>query len=72
MNGVEQLFSDRPALEGGFLLLLTDTHRDRVIQDMVDLLKEHKEDFYFYHWSKLNSQGRRFHLASMSPFLTGL
>ncbi|MEA3347930.1 MAG: cache domain-containing protein, partial [Pseudomonadota bacterium] len=52
LDGVEQLFADRPALEGKNLLDLRDARGKYVIREMIALVKEQGEGFYNYHWSK--------------------
>jgi len=51
-DGVEQLFADKPELEGKNLLNLQDTKGAFVIQDMIDIAAAKGEGFYSYSWSK--------------------
>jgi PAS domain S-box-containing protein len=60
LNGIEQLFSDQPQLEGQNLLGMQDTHGQYVIQDMIALAKQSGEGFYEYTWTKPNAQGNNF------------
>ena len=60
LDGVEQLFADRPALEGKNLLDLKDARGRYVIREMIALVKEQGEGFYNYHWSKPNVSGKDF------------
>ena len=60
LDGTEQLFADRPALEGKNLLDLKDTRGKYVIREMIALVKDQSEGFYTYHWSKPNMAGKDF------------
>jgi signal transduction histidine kinase len=52
LDGVEQLFADRPELEGKNLLDMRDANGKMVIQDMIRIAREHQEGFYEYVWTK--------------------
>lgn len=60
LSGVEQLFADKPHLEGKNLLDMQDSRGRYVIRDMIRIVKEQKEGFYKYTWSKPGSQDRNF------------
>ena len=60
MDGVEQLFADRPELEGKDLLGLRDTQGKYVIRDMIELVREKGEGYYSYRWTKPESPGLDF------------
>ena len=59
-DGIEQLFADKPEMEGKNLLDLQDTHGRYVIRDMIDIAKNSGEGFYRYTWSKPNTPGKDF------------
>ena len=59
-DGVNQLFADRPALEGKSLLDTQDTHGAYVTRDMHDIVREHGEGFYAYTWTKPGMEGKDF------------
>ncbi|MCX8028033.1 MAG: cache domain-containing protein [Thermodesulfovibrionales bacterium] len=56
-KGIEQLFADRPEMEGKNLLNMTDIDGKYVIKDMIHIAKTKGEGFYEYKWTKPNSQG---------------
>jgi PAS domain S-box-containing protein len=58
LDGVEQLFSDRPEFEGQNLLALEDPTGKPVIQDMIRIARERDADYYEYLWTKPGSPGR--------------
>jgi signal transduction histidine kinase len=60
LNGIEQLFADKPELEGQNLIEMRDTKGKYVIKDMIALIKEKGEGFYSYTWTKPNVKGRNF------------
>jgi len=60
LNGVEELFADRPELEGKDLSGMQDTQGQFVIQDMIALVQQSGEGFYQYTWTKPNAQGEHF------------
>lgn len=57
LDGIEQLFADRPELEGQNLLGMTDTNGKPVIRDMIRIAREQGEGFYQYTWSKPHTPG---------------
>ena len=59
-DGTEELFADKPEMEGKNLRDLQDAHGRYVIRDMIDLAKNSGEGFYRYSWSKPNAQGKDF------------
>lgn len=59
-NGIEQLFADRPELEGKDLSDMTDTQGRYVIRDMIGIAKTSGEGFYDYTWTKPNRGGKDF------------
>ncbi len=56
LDGVEQLFSDRPELEGKNLLDMKDSQGKPVIRDMIRIAREKGEDYYEYLWTKPESK----------------
>jgi signal transduction histidine kinase len=57
LNGIEELFPDKPELEGHDLLSMQDTHGKYVIRDMIELVQEQGEGYYSYTWTKPESEG---------------
>jgi len=60
LDGVEQLFADKPHLEGKNLLGMQDINGKYVIRDMIKLVREEGEGFYRYTWSKPESEGHNY------------
>lgn len=60
LDGVEQLFADRPSLEGKNLLAMQDTEGRYVIRDMIELVRNKGEGFYRYTWTKPEQKGTNF------------
>jgi signal transduction histidine kinase len=60
LNGVEELFADRPEMEGENLLEFRDTQGQFVIRDMIALARDQGEGFYTYYWTKPNEEGDGF------------
>ncbi len=52
LNGIEQVFADRPELEGKNLINIKDAKGNFVVKDMIKIIKEKGEGFYTYYWSK--------------------
>ncbi|MCX8069179.1 MAG: cache domain-containing protein, partial [Thermodesulfovibrionales bacterium] len=57
LNGVEELFADRPQLEGKNLINMRDTKGNYVIRDMIKIAKTKGEGFYEYYWTKPGVSG---------------
>lgn len=51
-NGIEQLFADRPELEGQDMLEMRGARGEYVVRDMLDLVRKQGEGFYSYFWTK--------------------
>ncbi|MCG8617539.1 MAG: cache domain-containing protein, partial [Desulfobacterales bacterium] len=51
-DGSPRLFADRPENEGRNLLDLRDARGQYVIRDMIRIIREKKEGFYAYVWTK--------------------
>ena len=52
LNGLEELYADRPELEGTNMLPMRSEDGKFVVQDMIRLCKEQGEGFYTYLWAK--------------------
>jgi PAS domain S-box-containing protein len=60
-DGIEQLFADKPELEGKNLLEMQDTNGKYVIRDMIEIARsEAGEAFYNYTWTKPGVIGKDF------------
>ena len=72
LDGIEQLFPDRPELEGKNLLDMRDTEGAYVIRDMIRLVRELGEGFYSYRWTKPGRNGGDFakvsYISYFAPF----
>jgi len=72
MDGVEQLFADRPQLEGRNLLDMKDSTGKPVIQDMIRIAREQGEGFYEYLWTKPDAEGDRHRKLAYIKYHKGL
>jgi PAS domain S-box-containing protein len=52
MEGIEELFADRPEMEGKNMLPVQGARGEFVVRDMIQLIKAKNEGFYSYTWSK--------------------
>jgi PAS domain S-box-containing protein len=52
MDGIEELFSDRPEMEGKDMREVRGAKGEYVVPDMIEILKARGEGFYSYTWSK--------------------
>jgi len=52
MEGTEELFADRPEMEGKNMLAVQGAKGEYVVLDMIEILKAAKEGFYSYTWSR--------------------
>jgi len=52
LDGIEQLFADRPELEGMDMLPLQGAAGEFVVRDMIELVRQQEEGFYRYSWTK--------------------
>jgi two-component system, cell cycle sensor histidine kinase and response regulator CckA len=52
LDGTEQLFADRPELEGKSMLEVQGGRGEYVVRDMINLVERQGEGFYRYYWSK--------------------
>ncbi|MEW6518985.1 MAG: cache domain-containing protein [Thermodesulfobacteriota bacterium] len=69
LDGVDQLFPDNPALEGGNVLDVQDTRGRYVFRDMIDLVQQQDEGFYAYNWTKPQLEGNDFKKVSFVKYL---
>jgi signal transduction histidine kinase len=58
LDGIEQLFADRPEREGKNMLGIRGGKGEYVVRDMIELVKEKREGFYRYYWSKPGVLGK--------------
>ena len=72
MDGVEQLFSDRPELEGHNLLDMTDTNGKPVIRDMIRIARDQGEGYYEYLWTKPGAEGKAHRKLAFIKHFPGL
>lgn len=59
-SGVEQLFADRPELEGKNMLSMRGAKGEYVVRDMLDLVRNKGEGFYRYYWTKPGEPSDKF------------
>ena len=52
MDGIEELFADRPEMEGKNMLEVRGARGEFVVRDMIAILKAEGQGFYSYTWSK--------------------
>ena len=52
MDGIEELFADRPEMEGKNMLPVQGAGGEYVVRDMIEILRAEEEGFYSYTWSK--------------------
>ncbi len=57
MDGIEELFADRPELEGKNMMEVMSGTGKYVVRDMIEIVKEKGEGFYSYVWSKPGEMG---------------
>ena len=72
MDGIEQLFADRPEFEGQNMLGMQDTRGAYVIRDMIELVRERDEGFYSYTWTKPEAAGRDYLKVSFLKYFAPL
>ncbi|GAB6113398.1 cache domain-containing protein [Desulfomicrobium salsuginis] len=58
LDGVEQLFADRPEFEDRNLMDMKDPSGKPVIRDMIRIARERGAGYYEYFWTKPGSPGR--------------
>ncbi len=57
LEGIEQLFAAKPEMEGKNMLAVKGGRGELVVADMLSIVREHKEGFYQYYWSKPGQEG---------------
>ncbi|MBF0111944.1 MAG: dephospho-CoA kinase [Desulfamplus sp.] len=57
LDGVEELFADKPQMEGQNMLNIQGAKGEYVVKDMLDIVNKDKEGFYQYTWTKPNRDG---------------
>ena len=71
-EGVEELFPDRPELEGRNMLPVRGGNGEYVVKGMLDLVNKQGQGFYRYTWSKPNEEGgghlKLAYLKTFEPF----
>ncbi len=60
MDGIETLFADRPEMEGMDMLPVQGAKGEYVVRDMIDIVKQHREGFYQYTWTKPGHADKNF------------
>ncbi|MBI9081937.1 MAG: cache domain-containing protein, partial [Pseudodesulfovibrio sp.] len=60
LDGIEELFADRPELEGTNMLPMQSADGKFVVQDMLSICREKGEGFYTYLWTKPGLQSENF------------
>jgi PAS domain S-box-containing protein len=59
-NGENELFADKPEIEGQNMLNFTGSRGETVVRDMLDLVKTGERGFYQYTWTKPGDAGTYF------------
>ncbi|MGD9733331.1 MAG: dephospho-CoA kinase [Desulfamplus sp.] len=57
LQGIEQLFADRPEMEGKNMLAVQGAKGEYVVRDMISVVNRNREGFYEYTWTKPNQKG---------------
>lgn len=57
LEGIEELFADRPEMEGRDLSNFQNIDGQYVIRDIIDIVKKKGEDFYSYTWTRPDAHG---------------
>jgi two-component system, cell cycle sensor histidine kinase and response regulator CckA len=57
LQGIEELFADRPVMEGKNMLPVQGAQGEYVVRDMLEIVKRDGEGFYQYTWTKPNQDG---------------
>ncbi|MBV5328427.1 MAG: cache domain-containing protein [Chlorobium sp.] len=68
LQGVEELFVDKPEMEGKNMLLVRGAKGEYVVRDMLRLVKTGGEGFYEYTWTKPNMEGHYSKIAYVKLF----
>ena len=59
LNGVEELFADRPEMEGRNMLDIQGGRGEYVVRDMIELVLWSGDGFYRYYWTKPDLPGNQ-------------
>jgi PAS domain S-box-containing protein len=57
LKGIEELFADRPEMEGKDMLAVQNADGRYVVRDMLEIAGKKGEGFYEYTWTKPNAEG---------------
>ncbi len=57
LRGIEELYADKPEMEGKDMLSVQGAKGEYVVKDMLDIVRRDKEGFYKYTWMKPNKEG---------------
>ncbi len=72
LDGIEELFPDKPEFEGKNMLAVRDVDGKYVVKDMIEIVKKQQEGVYSYHWSKPHQEGKKFlkiaYVKEFKPF----
>ena len=60
MDGIEELFADRPEIEGKNMLSVQGAGGQFVVKDMIDILQNDTQGFYQYSWTKPGEETHAF------------
>ena len=60
MDGITQLFADRPEIEGTCIMDIRDPRGGYPVRGMNELIRNHDEGFFSYPWTKPGVQGKDF------------
>ncbi|MFH1138932.1 MAG: cache domain-containing protein [Pseudomonadota bacterium] len=60
LNGTNELFSDRPEMEGRNLLTMKDPWNEKTARSLIRIVREGGEGYYRYEWTKPRLAGRDF------------
>jgi PAS domain S-box-containing protein len=68
LNGTEELFADRPEMEGKDMLPIRGGRGEFVVRDMIDLVERSGEGFYEYAWNKPGKEDNHHHKVAFVKF----
>ncbi len=76
LDGIEELFADRPEMEGRDMREVRGARDERVVPDMIEILQSRGEGFYEYYWTKPGTAGGEFlkiaFVKRFDPFQWGI
>jgi PAS domain S-box-containing protein len=67
-QGIEELFPDRPEMEGQDMLPIQGARGEFVVKDMLGIVKANGDGFYEYTWTKPNREGHFPKIAYVQAF----